>query len=191
MDDVDSIVGFGPRAILLEVGLPDPEALAACRRIRQATDAALLVSTCRVDARFWLTGRHLGVDDFVVHPFGVDELAVRVHAALRPVPRQAPRRIVLGRIAIDLDGRTVSVGGSAVALTRTEFDILRMLADTPGAVVRRERICREVWQGARTEGNRSLEVHIANLRAKLGVRDAVRTVRGVGYLIEQPDAHAA
>ncbi|MFF7635963.1 response regulator transcription factor [Kitasatospora sp. NPDC008050] len=144
-----------------------------------------------MDARFWLTGRHLGVDDFLVQPFGVDELAVRVHAALRPSQRQQPRRIALGPVAIDPNERTVTVRGSAVALTRTKFDILRMLADHPGTVVRRERICREVWQGSRPEGNRSLEVHIANLRAKLGVRDVIRTVRSVGYLAAQPDFQAA
>ena len=145
---------------------------------------------------WFVHGLHLGADDYLVKPYDVRELMARIHAVTRrrrPAPGSSPpppgapgrrpggRRVRRGDVVIDVDRRTVEVGGAPVALTRKEFDLHALLAREPGVVFRREQILSEVWE-TRWRGNaRTLEVHVASVRAKTGSPTIIETVRGVGY----------
>ncbi|MEA2313461.1 MAG: hypothetical protein QOI03_153, partial [Solirubrobacteraceae bacterium] len=119
---------------------------------------------------------------YVVKPFALAELLARVEAVMRraPAARPAPP-VVVGDLAIDLAARTVAVAGVPVALTPKEFDLLAALARVPGCTVDRQRLLLDVWQSDYAALSRTLDVHIATLRAKLGRAELVQTIRGVGY----------
>jgi DNA-binding response OmpR family regulator len=123
------------------------------------------------------------VDDFVVKPYGLTELTTRIRAAVRK-PSDRADHLGVGPVVMDADERRVNVHGQPVVLTRKEFDLLHLLASTPGSVLGREQILRKVWHTTEKSANRTLEVHIATLRAKLGVPDLIRTVRGIGYVAD-------
>jgi DNA-binding response OmpR family regulator len=182
-DDVSGMAAFSPHAVLLDLGLLDEEALALCERIRRQTEAALVAITARADRGLWIEGRRIGVDDFVVKPYGLTELSTRIRAAVR-TPTERPDHLGVGPVVVDAEERRVNVHGQPVVLTRKEFDLLHLLASTPGAVLCRELILRKVWHTTEKSANRTLEVHIATLRAKLGVPDLIRTVRGIGYVAD-------
>jgi DNA-binding response OmpR family regulator len=136
-----------------------------------------------------VVGLELGADDYVVKPFGFRELVARMRAVLRRVPdgRAATDPIGPvdsadgGRIRIDRRTRTVTVDGDEVALTRKEHDLLALLLEDPGAVRTREEILERVWDPHWYGPTKTLDVHVASLRKKLGVPDAIETIRGVGF----------
>ena len=183
VDDLPGMTAFSPHAVLLDIGLLDEESLALCERIRRGTDAALVAITARADRGLWLEGRRIGVDDFVVKPYGLTELSTRIRAAVR-TPSDRTDHVGVGPVVVDAEERRVNVHGQPVVLTRKEFDLLHLLASTPGSVLGRELILRKVWHTTEKSANRTLEVHIATLRAKLGVPDLIRTVRGIGYVAD-------
>ncbi|MCW2506355.1 MAG: two-component system response regulator, partial [Actinomycetia bacterium] len=175
--------------ILLDLGLPDGDGLGVCRRIREVADVPVIMVTARTDMRTRVHGLHVGADDYVTKPFDLRELLARIHAVVR---RSGPARVAGARepgapgpsalgIAIDRERREVTVQGTPVTLTRKEFNLLAMLARQPGVVFSRAHIISEVWDSAWTGHQRTLEVHVASVRAKLGVPEAIETVRGVGY----------
>ena len=184
VDDLSGMAAFCPHAVLVDLGLLDEESLALCGRIRRKVDAALVGITARADHGLWIEGRRLGVDDFVVRPYGLTELTTRIRAAVRTSTAGRPDSASLGPVVVDPDERRVNVHGVPVVLTRKEFDLLLLLASTPGSVLNRELILRRVWHTSAKSANRTLEVHIATLRAKLGVPDLIRTVRGIGYVAD-------
>ena len=176
-----------PDLIVLDVMLPGFDGVEACRRIRGFTDAYIIMLTARDEEIDKIVGLSVGADDHLVKPFSPRELIARVRAMLRR-PRAVPVNpavTVLGDLTIDAEARKVTVAGTPIDLTRTEFDLLAAMADRPRAAFSRRQLITEVW-GADWYGDEHLvDVHIGHLRRKLG-DDAtepryVRTVRGVGY----------
>jgi DNA-binding response OmpR family regulator len=177
----------GVDLVLLDLGLPDMDGMDVCRTLRAGSDVPIIALTARGDARSKVAGLRGGADDYVVKPFGFAELVARMEAVLRRsrpvlpvrVPARPPMR--LADVEIDLDARTVRAHGGPVRLTRKEFDLLALLAEQPGAVRTRAEILQRVWQSTWQGSSRTLDVHVASLRAKLDAPDLVETVRGVGY----------
>lgn len=169
--------------VLLDFGLPDRDGLEVCRELRARGDVAIIAVTARSEERDRVAGLRSGADDYVVKPFGMAELQARIEAVMRRTARsRRPQPVVTtGELDIDLDARRVNVAGREVVLTRKEFDLLAALARRPGHAVTREQLLAEVWRTTWRGGEHTLEVHVASLRAKLGVGGYVQTVRGVGY----------
>lgn len=176
----------GPDMVLLDLGLPDTNGFELCKMIREQYQLPILVLTARTETRSRIHGLNLGADDYMVKPYDLGELVARIHAVARRIqPRHdqstSEEPIEAGELRINPAGHEVTVAGQPVELTRKEFELLVMLARQPGVVFRREHILSEVWRTHWQASQRSLEVHVASLRAKLGVPGLVETVRGVGY----------
>ncbi|MEU6352542.1 response regulator transcription factor [Streptomyces sp. NPDC047072] len=183
--------GFG--VVLLDLGLPDQDGYEVCGKIRKRTSTPVIMVTARSDVRSRIHGLNLGADDYVVKPYDTGELLARIHAVSRrtaheDVPDGGDSALVLGGVRIELPTRQVTVDGTAVQLTRKEFDLLALLAQRPGVVFRREQIISEVWRTSWEGTGRTLEVHVASLRAKLRMPALIETVRGVGYRLVAPTA---
>ncbi|GGY68345.1 response regulator transcription factor [Streptomyces omiyaensis] len=187
--------------ILLDLGLPDLDGYQVCARIRKLTTTPVIMVTARSDVRSRIHGLNLGADDYVVKPYDTGELLARIHAVSRRTSGPAGDDTAggtgsaaegtvlrLGAVAVELPTRRVSVDGEPVALTRKEFDLLALLAQRPGVVFRREQIISDVWQTSWEGTGRTLEVHVASLRAKLRMPALIETVRGVGYRLVVPAA---
>lgn len=183
-----------PVAIVLDVGLPDMDGLDLCRRLRDAGDwTPVLFATARDEDVDRILGLELGGDDYLVKPFNPRELVARVRAVLRRgagAGTVGATALRVGRVRIDPDQRRVWVepgpadagaAGRQIDLTATEFDLLVYLARSPGRVFERAGLLRSVWGYASPAGARTVDVHVAALRAKLGEASPIRTVRGVGY----------
>ncbi|TDP89189.1 response regulator transcription factor [Labedaea rhizosphaerae] len=175
--------------VLLDLGLPDMDGLALCRRIRSACDVAVIVVSAHGEVDDRIAGLHAGADDYLVKPYDVDELVARVQAVRRRQGAAPATGVIkLGDVTIDLGRHEVIVAGGSVALTRKEFQVLALIVGAQGDVVTREHILDEVWGRQGAAENRSLDVHVATLRTKLGRPALVETVRGVGYrLASVPD----
>ncbi|MET9132779.1 response regulator transcription factor [Streptomyces antibioticus] len=184
--------GFG--VVLLDLGLPDQDGYEVCGKIRKRTATPVIMVTARSDVRSRIHGLNLGADDYVVKPYDTGELLARIHAVSRRTVHEDPAvtgsddALRLGSVQIELPTRRVTVDGSVVQLTRKEFDLLALLAQRPGVVFRREQIISEVWRTSWEGTGRTLEVHVASLRAKLRMPALIETVRGVGYRLVAPGA---
>ncbi|MGW2700456.1 response regulator transcription factor [Streptomyces sp. NPDC001340] len=174
--------------VLLDLGLPDLDGLELLRRLRTVCDAPLIVVTARCEERDIVQGLRAGADDYVVKPFRMNELMARIDTVRRRTGAAAARGtdggsgpVRTGDVEIDIAGRTVTVDGAEVRLTRREFDVLAFLAARPDEVHSREEILDRIWGDAFLAASRSLDVHVAGIRAKTGRTELVRTVRGFGY----------
>ncbi|MET9881180.1 response regulator transcription factor [Actinacidiphila glaucinigra] len=176
--------------VLLDLGLPDLDGLELLRRLRTVCGAPLIVVTARCEERDVVQGLRAGADDYVVKPFRMAELIARIDTVRRrsgpaaaggdrPAPPGAP--VSVGDTEIDPVSRTVTVAGGEVRLTRREFDVLAHLAARPGEAHSREEILDRIWGDAFLAASRSLDVHVAGIRAKTGRPALIRTVRGFGY----------
>ncbi|MEU6442926.1 response regulator transcription factor [Streptomyces sp. NPDC047046] len=176
--------------VLLDLGLPDQDGYEVCGKIRTRSAVPVIMVTARADVRSRIHGLNLGADDYVVKPYDTRELLARIHAVARRTHSSAsePGTTALGPVRLTPETREVSVHGVPVQLTRKEFDLLALLALRPGVVYRREQIISEVWRTSWEGTGRTLEVHIASLRAKIGVPTLIETVRGVGYKLVVPGA---
>jgi len=186
-----------PDLVTLDLTLPDIDGIEVCRQLRARTSAYLIMLTGRDEETDRLTGLEVGADDYMIKPFSPRELRARVGAMFRR-PRLAdpdePGELAplrSGDLVLDRERREVTLGGVPLSLTRTEFDILAMIMSRPGRVWERETLGRQIWQTDWLGDAHVLDVHIANLRRKLGDRAKgggrwVRTVRGVGYSFEGP-----
>ncbi|GGV08030.1 DNA-binding response regulator [Streptomyces spectabilis] len=180
--------------VLLDLGLPDQDGYEVCGKIRKRTRTPVIMVTARADVRSRIHGLNLGADDYVVKPYDTGELIARIHAVTRrpsaaeAAAAPAETELRLGNVRIELPTRQVSVDGAKVQLTRKEFDLLALLAQRPGVVFRREQIISEVWRTSWEGTGRTLEVHVASLRAKLHMPALIETVRGVGYRLVAPAA---
>ncbi len=174
-----------PVAIILDVGLPEMDGTAVCRELRAGGDTTpILFCTARDDEIDRVLGLEMGADDYITKPFSPREVVARVKAVLRrgaPVGGADERPLVLGRVEVDIPRHRVTVEGNGVELTATEFDLLAYLMGRPGRVVTREQLLSAVWGYAAAAGTRTVDVHVAQLRGKLGDASPIRTVRGVGY----------
>ena len=169
-----------PDVVILDLGLPELDGLEVCRRIREFSDCYILMLTARGAEDDRITGLALGADDYITKPFSVRDLVTRVHAVLRRPRPTAQRSYTFGDLEIDPAARIVTVGGEEVDVTRTEFDLLAALASRPGEVLDRRELVTEVWDTTWVGDERIVDVHIGNLRRKVGAGH-IATVRGVGY----------
>ncbi|MFJ9940018.1 response regulator transcription factor [Streptomyces erythrochromogenes] len=173
--------------VLLDLGLPDLDGIELLRRLRTVCGVPLIVVTARCEERDIVQGLRAGADDYVVKPFRMAELMARIDTVRRRTDahadRDAPGTAAVRRGDVDVDpaGRTVTVAGAEVRLTRREFDVLALLAARPDEVHSREEILDRIWGDAFLAASRSLDVHVAGIRAKTGRSGLVRTVRGYGY----------
>ena len=177
-----------PVAVVLDVGLPKVDGIEVCRRLRSADDwTPVLFVTARDDEVDRVLGLELGADDYVTKPFSPRELVARVRSVLRHTSGGPAGDVLeLGTTRVDVARRRVWTDGTEVALTSTEFDLLAALMRRPGQVFERAQLLSMVWGYEAVAGTRTVDVHIAQLRAKLGPASPIRTVRGVGYSADRP-----
>ena len=176
-----------PRLVVLDVGLPDLDGLEVCKRIRLTSQVPIIFLTARDGEVDRVLGLELGGDDYVTKPFSPAELVARVKAVLRRVEGAAtPDVVQAGPVTIDVGRREVLVDDVAVEFTTKEFDLLRFLAERPGLALSRQQILDGVWGYDWFGDARTVDVHIAQVRKKLGDRLVITTVRGVGYRLEAP-----
>lgn len=179
-----------PVAVILDVGLPALDGIEVCRTLRGGGDwTPILFVTARDDEVDRVLGLELGADDYVTKPFSPRELVARVRTVLRRAGGVAAAEVLeVGDVRVDLGKRRVWTGDSEVALTSTEFDLLAHLMRRPGQVFSRQQLLSAVWGYAAAAGTRTVDVHVAQLRAKLGPSSPIRTVRGVGYAADPSGA---
>ncbi len=179
-----------PDVVLLDLRLPDVDGFDVCRDVRAVDpDVPIIVVTARGEEVDRVLGLELGADDYVVKPFGFRELLARIRAVTRRAqPRTGASAVQqLGPLAIDRRTRSVTIDGHDVSLTQKEFDLLALLAEDPGAVCPRTRILEEVWDPHWYGPTKTLDVHVATLRKKLGHPEWIDTVRGVGFRLQVGD----
>ncbi|GAA0674827.1 response regulator [Streptomyces sp. SID8376] len=200
--------------VLLDLGLPDMDGLEVCRALRLRSQVPIIMITARSDEVDRVLGLEIGADDYVSKPFGVRELIARIRAVTRRtqavagappattpgapgtapaapgagVPPRPPHTVQrIGPLSVDRRTRQVHLGEEPVTLSPKEFDLLACLADDPGAVCTRQHILDTVWQPNYFGPTKTLDVHIAALRRKLGDSAWIDTIRGVGFRLRPPD----
>jgi len=167
--------------VVLDIGLPGIDGFEVCRRI--GGEVPVIMLTARDDVPDRVAGLEVGADDYVSKPFSPRELTARVKAVLRRAGAGGGEEpvIALGPITLSRTAREVRVDGREVELTQREFDLLEYLLRHPGQVVTRDQLLESVWGFLSPGETRTVEVHVAQLRKKLGLPDAIKTVRGLGY----------
>jgi two-component system, OmpR family, response regulator RegX3 len=179
-----------PDLVLLDLGLPDGSGLDVCRELRARSSVPVIMLTARGEETDRVVGLEVGADDYVVKPFSAREVIARIRAVLRrtaaPPPGAPSGGVVeLGDLRVDPARRTASLVGEPLELSRKEFDLLRLLVDSAGTVVTRERLIDEVWDTNWFGSTKTLDVHVSGLRKKLGDDPTtpryIHTVRGVGF----------
>ena len=190
-----AVADHRPSCILLDVGLPGMDGIEVCRRLRAQQDwTPVVFCTARDDEVDRVLGLELGADDYITKPFSPREVVARVKAVVRRArgPQAQSQTVRLGKVEMDPMTRRCTVDGRVVDLTATEFDLLFYLMTHPGQIFSRDQLLSEVWGYAAMVDTRTVDVHVAQLRGKLGENNIIRTVRGVGYGAEvsesDPDA---
>jgi DNA-binding response OmpR family regulator len=166
--------------VLLDLELPDGDGVLVCRRLRERTDAAIIVVTAHGDEPDRVMALDAGADDYLVKPFGLAELQARIRAVLRRVKPDS-EVITHGGLTIDTRTRRVTMNGLEIALTPKEFDILEVLAADPGRVVTRQEVLEAAWDAHWYGPTKVLDVHVAALRKKLGSPGLIETVYSRGF----------
>jgi DNA-binding response OmpR family regulator len=199
-DALDRSAATSFDVVLLDLGLPDRDGFDVCRELRARSDVPIIVVTARSEEVDRVVGLELGADDYIVKPFGLRELVARIRAVVR---RRTPAAaddaahangngngtahaqhapvVEVGALSVDRRTRRVTVDGDVVALTPKEFDLLAFLADDAGAVRPRQELLENVWDPHWYGPTKTLDVHVASLRKKLGDPGWIETVRGVGF----------
>ncbi|GAA1904466.1 response regulator transcription factor [Streptantibioticus ferralitis] len=181
-------VGFD--VVILDLGLPDLDGSEALKMLRGITDVPVIIATARDDEAEIVRLLNDGADDYLVKPFSVEHLSARLAAVLRRSrTAEASQVLSVGGLRIDVQRREAVLDGTALDLTRREFDLLAFLAARPGVVVARRELLAEVWQQAYGD-DQTIDVHLSWLRRKLGETAAnpryLHTLRGVGVKLEPP-----
>jgi DNA-binding response OmpR family regulator len=172
------------RMVVLDIGLPGMDGFDVCRRIRARSPVPIVMLTARDEEPDRVAGLEVGADDYVTKPFSPREPAARIKAVLRRTDRgPKPDVLEIEDVRIARDGREVTVDGGAVELTAKEFDLLVFLIEHQGVVFTRDQLLDRVWGMAYFGGTRTVDVHVAQLRRKLGRPELIRTVRGAGYKV--------
>jgi len=175
------------RMIVLDIGLPDMDGFEVCRQVRSRSSVPILMLTARDDEIDRVAGLEVGADDYVGKPFSPRELVARIKAILRRTDGEGPQeRLVLGDIELNSAAREVRVAGRSVDLRAKEFDLLAFLMENRGVVVSRDTLLDRVWGMEYAGGSRTVDVHVAQLRSKLGRPSLIRTIRGAGYKAVNP-----
>jgi two-component system, OmpR family, response regulator len=185
---LDELSRHPVRLVVLDIGLPGIDGFEVCRRLRARTGVPILILSARDDEVDRVAGLEAGADDYVTKPFSPRELVARAKAILRRAGNGGGELVdggalSVGDVELDRAARTVSAGGEPVEVTVREFDLLAALLAHPGVVLSRDRLLELVWGGEFAGGTRTVDVHVAQLRAKLGRPELIRTVRGAGYKV--------
>lgn len=174
--------------VLLDLRLPDIDGLDVCRQLRERSRVPIIVLTARGEEADRVVGLELGADDYVVKPYGLRELIARIRAVMRRSAAlggtSGPLRA--GELEVDERSRRATLAGRELELTPKEFELLAALARDPGAAVSRQRLLAEVWQTSWYGSSKTIDVHVAALRRKLGDSGWIETVRGVGFRLRVP-----
>jgi two-component system response regulator ResD len=183
---VEQVRRGGIDLVLLDLMLPEMDGFTVVRRLRETAQVPVIMLTARTDETNRVTGLELGADDYVVKPFSPVEVVARVKAVMRRVhaPPDPHRTLRAGPAELEPASRRVTLGGREVELTRLEFDLLAELAAHPRVVYTRDRLLEKVWGYQSAVGGKTVDVHVANLRRKLGDDIGIVAVRGVGYKLE-------
>ena len=168
--------------VILDLGLPDIDGYSVCQQLRARSTVPIIVVTARGAEVDRVVGLELGADDYIVKPFGFRELVARIRAVMRRIGElpSTEQTQVIGELTVDRRTRRVFVSGAEVVLSPKEFDLLSLLAEDPGAVVNRQTILEEVWDPHWYGPTKTVDVHVASLRKKLGHPEWIETVRRVG-----------
>ena len=192
MSGLEQLLARPPQVVLLDLGLPDVGGLALISMIRAASQVPIIVITARDDDPTIVKALDAGADDYLVKPFGTDQLAARIRAVLRRGggSESGPEPVRVGDLVVDERTRTATLAGRHVELARKEFDLLLALASRAGEVVSKRELLADVWQQAYGGSERSVDVHLSWLRRKLGETAAepryLHVVRGVGVRLVDP-----
>jgi DNA-binding response OmpR family regulator len=175
------------RIVILDIRLPGIDGFDVARMVRTRSDVPILMLTARDEEPDRVAGLELGADDYLTKPFSPRELVARMKAVLRRTDgRGAEDVLTLDDVVLNRNAREVVVGGRTVDLTTKEFDLLATLLENPGIVVSRDQLLDRVWGMTYPGGTRTVDVHVAQLRRKLGRPELIRTVRGAGYKTVRP-----
>ena len=173
-----------PDVIVLDLMLPGIDGIEACRQIRAFSDAYVVMLTAKSEEHEKIVGLTSGADDYLTKPFSPGELVARIQAMLRrPRATPAPPVRQFGPLQVDISAREVLLEGAPIELTKLEFDLLPALSENPRLVLSRAQLLERVWGPGWFGDNHVVDVHIGNLRQKLGEARFIRTIRGVGYRI--------
>ena len=173
--------------VVLDVGLPGIDGFEVCRRIRARTETPVIMLTARDEEVDRVLGLELGADDYVPKPFSPRELVARVKAVLRRTqPKPPADELTLGNVELKRGAREASRAGAALDLTMKEFDLLACFMENSGLALSREQLLEQVWGLEFPGGTRTVDQHVAQLRAKLGESLQIETLRGIGYKLVRP-----
>jgi DNA-binding response OmpR family regulator len=175
--------------VLLDLRLPDVDGYTVCRELRSRSDVPIIIVSARGEEVDRVVGLELGADDYLVKPFGFSELLARIRAVTRRTGPRSEQPLPLtqaGGLEVDVRTRRAHVHGRELALTPKEFDLLALFASDAGAVLTRQRILEHVWDTSWLGPTRTIDVHVAALRKKLGSPAWIETVRGVGFRLVPP-----
>ena len=196
MEGLKLAVGEKPDVVLLDLGLPDTDGLEMLRMLRAVSQVPVIVVTARRTEGEMVQALDAGADDYVVKPYGADQVDARIRAVLRrsgpdaATPR--PRAVTVGGLSLDPASRVAHLDGTTLDLTPREFDLLYYLAVRAGEVISKRELLTEVWQLPYAKADKTVDVHLSWLRRKLGeTADApryVHTVRRVGVRLSPPSA---
>jgi len=192
MPGLESAVDNQPDVVLLDLGLPDVDGLQVLAMLRAVSDVPVIIITARDDDADMIKALDGGADDYVVKPFGIEQLDARLRAVLRRSGSTFPEGpLVVGGLTIDPRTRQVTLNELPIDLSRKEFDLLLALAQRPGEVVTKRELLSDVWRQTYGGGDRTVDVHLSWLRRKLGETAAdpryLHSVRGVGVRLAAPD----
>ncbi len=170
------------RLVLLDIGLPGVDGFDVCRQMRARSEVPILMLTARDEEPDRIVGLEVGADDYITKPFSPRELVARMKAVLRRTePQQRHDAFALGDVTLDRESHDVTVDGKPVDLTAKEFELLAFFMANAGVVVSRDLLLDRVWGQEYPGGTRTVDVHVAQLRRKLGRPELIRTLRGAGY----------
>jgi DNA-binding response OmpR family regulator len=170
------------RIVILDVGLPGIDGFTVCREMRSRSRVPILMLTARDEEPDRVVGLEVGADDYVTKPFSPRELVARMKAILRrSEPQPELDLLELGDVSLNRETHDVKIAGEPVELTAKEFDLLAYFLANPGAVLSRDVLLDRVWGVSYPGGTRTVDVHVAQLRRKLGRPELIRTLRGSGY----------
>jgi DNA-binding response OmpR family regulator len=184
-----TVADRSPKLVILDVGRPgELDGLEVCRRLRASSDLPVIMLTARDGEIDRVLGLELGADDYVTKPFSPRELVARVKAVLRradgPTKRDGPAVLTAGAVEVDLGRAEARVDGSPVALTTREFALVQFLAENRGLALSRRQLLNGAWGADWYGDERTVDVHVRQLRKKLGDALPLTTVRGIGYRLD-------
>ncbi len=184
----DALAAPEPDLVLLDLRLPDIDGFDVARELRSRSRVPIIMMTARSEEIDIVVGLEIGADDYLVKPFGFRQLLARIRAVTRrtdAAPESADG-LVVGRLVVDVPARLARLEGRELDLTPREFELIALLASRPGVVVERDAIFREVWGGEWFGSPKTIDVHVAALRRKLGDARWIETSRSVGFRLRDP-----